>query len=63
MARASYCNYENKEQSKAGLFNPRFRDVAQYGVQGTLMNLFIPDKKYISNIKTYPTIFIYFILL
>ncbi len=39
-------NYDNKEQSKAGLFNPRFRDVAQYGVQGTLMNLFIPDKNF-----------------
>lgn len=35
--------YENKEQSKAGLFNPRFQDLAQYGVQGTLMYLFTPD--------------------
>ena len=35
--------YENKDQTKAGLFNPRFQDVAQYGVQGTLMYLFVPD--------------------
>lgn len=36
-------DYENVEQSKAGLFNPRFKDLGQYGIQGTLMNLFIPD--------------------
>lgn len=35
--------YKNNEQSKAGLFNPRFQDLAQYGVQGTLMYLFTPD--------------------
>ena len=35
--------YKNDEQSKAGLFNPRFQDLAQYGVQGTLMYLFTPD--------------------
>ena len=31
------------EQSKSGLYNPKFKDLGQYGVQGTLMNLFIPD--------------------
>jgi hypothetical protein len=36
-------NYKNDSQPKAGLFNPNFQDVAQYGVQGTLMYLFIPD--------------------
>jgi len=36
-------NYANNSQPKAGLFNPNFQDVAQYGVQGTLMYLFIPD--------------------
>lgn len=35
--------YKNNSQPKAGLFNPSFQDVAQYGVQGTLMYLFIPD--------------------
>ena len=35
--------YENIEQSKAGLYNPKFKDLGQYGIQGTLMNLFIPD--------------------
>lgn len=36
-------NYENPEQAKAGLFNPRFKDIAQYGIQGTLMHLYLPD--------------------
>ena len=36
-------NYENPEQAKAGLFNPKFKDCAQYGIQGTLMHLYLPD--------------------
>tara|TARA_B110000037_G_C17106824_1_gene500204 strand:+ start:43 stop:1896 length:1854 start_codon:yes stop_codon:yes gene_type:complete len=36
--------YKNDAQPKAGLFNPNFQEVAQYGVQGTLMYLFIPDE-------------------
>jgi hypothetical protein len=36
--------YKNNAQPKAGLFNPSFQDVAQYGVQGTLMYLFVPDE-------------------
>jgi hypothetical protein len=32
-----------KYQEKYGMFNPSFQDCAQYGIQGTLMNLFIPD--------------------
>lgn len=35
--------YKNDDQSKAGLFNPKFQDIAQYGAQGTLMHLFLPD--------------------
>jgi hypothetical protein len=35
--------YKNDSQDKAGLFNPSFQDCAQYGIQGTLMYLFIPD--------------------
>ena len=34
---------KNNNQSKAGLFNPSFQDCAQYGIQGTLMYIFIPD--------------------
>ena len=34
---------KNASQPKAGLFNPSFQDCAQYGIQGTLMYLFIPD--------------------
>lgn len=34
---------KNTSQPKAGLFNPSFQDCAQYGIQGTLMYLFIPD--------------------
>jgi hypothetical protein len=34
---------KNNNQPKAGLFNPSFQDCAQYGIQGTLMYLFIPD--------------------
>jgi len=36
-------SYKNDSQSKAGLFNPSFQDCAQYGIQSTLMYLFIPD--------------------
>ena len=35
--------YKNNNQSKAGLFNPSFQDCAKYGIQGTLMYVFIPD--------------------
>lgn len=34
----------NKEnENKSGLYNPNFQDVAQYGIQATLMYLFVPD--------------------
>ena len=36
-------SYKNTSQSKAGLYNPSFQDCAQYGIQGTLMYIFIPD--------------------
>jgi hypothetical protein len=36
-------SYKNDNQSKAGLFNPSFQDCAQYGIQSTLMYLFVPD--------------------
>ena len=35
--------YKNKNQVKSGLFNPSFQDCAQYGIQSTLMYLFVPD--------------------
>lgn len=35
--------YKNNNQAKAGLFNPSFQDVAQYGIQITLMYIFVPD--------------------
>jgi len=35
--------YKNNEQSKAGLYNPKFQDIAQYGAQSTLMHLYLPD--------------------
>jgi hypothetical protein len=43
-----YCSYpnikyKNDNQSKAGLYNPSFQDCAQYGIQSTLMYLFLPD--------------------
>jgi hypothetical protein len=31
------------EQNKSGLYNSNFQDVAQYGIQGTMMYLFVPD--------------------
>ena len=36
-------DYENKEQAKAGLYNPNFQDIAQYGAQSTLMYLYLTD--------------------
>lgn len=30
-------------EEKSGVFNPSFQDCAQYGIQGTLMYLFMPD--------------------
>lgn len=38
-------NEKNKDnnQDKAGLFNPSFQDCAQYGIQATLMYVFVPD--------------------
>jgi hypothetical protein len=35
--------YKNNNQAKAGLFNPSFQDCAQYGIQSSLMYLFLPD--------------------
>lgn len=35
--------YVNNSQPKSGLFNPSFQDCAQYGIQGTLMYIFVPD--------------------
>lgn len=35
--------YKGTGQSRSGLFNPNFKDVAEYGIQGTLMYLFVPD--------------------
>lgn len=37
-------DYENKEQAKAGLFNPKFQDVARMGVQSCLMYLYLTDR-------------------
>ena len=36
-------DYKNDSQVKAGLFNASFQDCAQYGIQGTLMYIFVPD--------------------
>ena len=38
--------YTNPQQAKAGLYNPHFQDCAQYGVQSTLMYLFVPDNNF-----------------
>jgi hypothetical protein len=35
---------KNPNQPKAGLYNPSFQDCAQYGIQGTLMYIFLPDE-------------------
>ena len=45
--------YKNDNQAKAGLFNPSFQDCAQYGIQGTLMYLFLPDE----NLNKWKTFF------
>ena len=36
-------SYHNDNESKSGLFNPSFQDCAQYGIQATLMYIFVPD--------------------
>jgi hypothetical protein len=36
-------NYKNNSQVKSGLYNPSFQDCAQYGIQATLMYLYVPD--------------------
>ncbi len=33
----------NKNENKSGLYNPNFQDLGQYGIQGSLMYLFVPD--------------------
>ena len=33
----------NPSQNKSGLYNTNFQDIAQYGIQGSLMYLFVPD--------------------
>jgi hypothetical protein len=38
--------YKNNNQDKAGLYNPSFQDCAQYGIQSTLMYLFVPDNNF-----------------
>lgn len=35
--------YSTTSQRKSGLYNPMFQDCAQYGIQGTLMYIFLPD--------------------
>lgn len=35
--------YKNKNQVKAGIYNPSFQDCAKYGIQSTLMYLYVPD--------------------
>ena len=34
---------QNNNQDKAGMYNPSFQDCAQYGIQSTLMYVFLPD--------------------
>ena len=36
--------HKNNNQAKAGLYNPSFQDCAQYGIQSTLMYVFVPDE-------------------
>jgi len=36
-------SYQNNNQDKAGMYNPSFQDCAQYGIQATLMYVFLPD--------------------
>lgn len=33
----------NSSENKSGLYNPNFQDIGQYGIQGTMMYLFVPD--------------------
>jgi len=35
--------YSTTAERKSGLYNPLFQDCAQYGIQGTLMYIFLPD--------------------
>lgn len=35
--------YKTNAQRKSGLYNASFQDCAQYGIQGTLMYMFLPD--------------------
>lgn len=35
--------YKNNNQVKSGLYNPSFQDCAKYGIQSTLMYLYVPD--------------------
>jgi hypothetical protein len=37
---------QNNNQTKSAIFNPSFQDCAQYGIQATLMNVFIPDTNF-----------------
>lgn len=39
-------NYKNNSQEKSGLFNPSFQDCAQYGINATLMYVFLPDENF-----------------
>lgn len=51
--------HKNNNQEKAGLYNPNFQDCAQYGIQSTLMYVFVPDenlnlwRKYFKNKNNY----------
>ncbi len=48
-------NDKNNNQPKAGMYNPSFQDCAQYGIQGTLMYIFLPDdnlNKWVNYFKT-----------
>jgi len=36
-------SHQNDNQDKAGMYNPSFQDCAQYGIQSTLMYVFLPD--------------------
>jgi len=45
--------YSTTSQRKSGLYNPTFQDCAQYGIQGTLMYIFLPD----TNLKNWNAFF------
>ena len=36
-------NLNKPNENKSGLYNPNFQDLAQYGIQATMMYLFVPD--------------------